>query len=89
MEITDKELKNSKEQIKGNLMLSLESTNSRMSRNGKHELILGYHRTLDDMVESIDNVSKEDVNSLIQMIFIESCSASLVSPQGELPKGIQ
>ena len=26
---------NSKEQLKGNLMLSLESTNSRMSRNGK------------------------------------------------------
>jgi predicted Zn-dependent peptidase len=87
--ITDKELKNSKEQIKGNLMLSLESTNSRMSRNGKHELILGYHRTLDDMVESIDNVSKDDVNMLVQSIFSEGCSASLVSPQGELPKGLQ
>ena len=33
--ITEKELINSKEQLKGNLMLSLESTNSRMSRNGK------------------------------------------------------
>ena len=33
--ITEKELMNSKEQLKGNLMLSLESTNSRMSRNGK------------------------------------------------------
>ncbi len=33
--ITEKELENSKEQMKGNLMLSLESTNSRMSRNGK------------------------------------------------------
>lgn len=87
--ITDKELKNSKEQIKGNLMLSLESTNSRMSRNGKHELILGYHRTLDDMVESIDQVSKEDVNKLIHSIFNEGCSASLVSPSGELPKGLQ
>ena len=32
--ITEKELINSKEQLKGNLMLSLESTNS-MSRNGK------------------------------------------------------
>ncbi|ANC76912.1 zinc protease [Fictibacillus phosphorivorans] len=87
--ITDKELKNSKEQIKGNLMLSLESTNSRMSRNGKHELILGYHRTLDDMVESIDNVSKDDVDTLVQSIFSEGCSASLVSPSGDLPKGLQ
>src|SRR5690606_6719858 len=29
--LSDKELKNSKKQLKGNLMLSLESTNSRMS----------------------------------------------------------
>lgn len=87
--ITDKELKNSKEQIKGNLMLSLESTNSRMSRNGKHELILGYHRTLDDMVESIDNVSKDDVDTLVQSILSEGCSASLVSPSGDLPKVLQ
>jgi predicted Zn-dependent peptidase len=87
--ITEKELKNSKEQIKGNLMLSLESTNSRMSRNGKHELILGYHRSLDDMVESIDNVKKEQVDELIKSIFLENCSASLVSPTGELPKGLQ
>lgn len=33
--ITPKELENSKEQMKGSLMLSLESTNSKMSRNGK------------------------------------------------------
>ncbi len=38
--ITEKELNNSKEQLKGSLMLSLESTNSRMSRNGKNELLL-------------------------------------------------
>ncbi|GAA3323696.1 hypothetical protein GCM10020331_048600 [Ectobacillus funiculus] len=39
--ITEKELRNSKEQLKGSLMLSLESTNSRMSRNGKkNELLL-------------------------------------------------
>ena len=42
--ITSKELNNSKEQLKGNLMLSLESTNSRMSRNGRNELLLGKHR---------------------------------------------
>ena len=39
--VTEKELSNSKEQLKGSLMLSLESTNSRMSRNGKNELMLG------------------------------------------------
>jgi predicted Zn-dependent peptidase len=87
--ITDKELVNSKEQIKGSLMLSLESTNSRMSRNGKHELILNYHRSLDEMVELIDSVTKESVNSLVQDIFGGESSASLVSPSGNLPKGLQ
>ena len=33
--ITDKELLNSKAQLKGNMMLRLESTSSRMTRNGK------------------------------------------------------
>ncbi|MDN4523405.1 M16 family metallopeptidase [Fictibacillus fluitans] len=87
--ITDKELTNSKEQIKGSLMLSLESTNSRMSRNGKNELILNYHRSLDEMVQLIDGVTTESVDSLIEKIFSQECSASLVSPTGELPKGLQ
>ncbi|WP_026675829.1 M16 family metallopeptidase [Fictibacillus gelatini] len=87
--ITEKELANSKEQIKGSLMLSLESTNSRMSRNGKQELILNEHRTLDEMVELIDAVSKDSVNQLIRQIFSHKCSASLVSPGGVLPKGLQ
>src|SRR5690625_5803292 len=42
--LTDKELKNSKEQLKGNIMLGLESTSSRMSRNGRNELLLQRHR---------------------------------------------
>ncbi|MGG1574386.1 M16 family metallopeptidase [Fictibacillus sp. NRS-1165] len=87
--ISDKELMNSKEQIKGSLMLSLESTNSRMSRNGKNELILNYHRSLDEMVQLIDAVSKESVDTLIHRIFDNECSASLVSPTGDLPKGLQ
>ena len=62
--ITDKELANSKEQLKGSLMLSLESTNSRMSRNGKNELVLGRHRSLDDMVAQIDSVTKDSVNEM-------------------------
>lgn len=86
--ITDKELSNSKEQLKGSLMLSLESTNSRMSRNGKNELLLGRHRSLDEIVEQIDEVSKDSVNQLANKIFTDNYSVSLVSPMGELPKGL-
>jgi len=83
--ITEKELLNSKEQIKGNLMLSLESTNSRMSRNGKNELLLKTHRTLDDIVKKINEVNEESVHELIQKIFTDQYAVSLISPEGKLP----
>lgn len=86
--ITDKELSNSKEQMKGSLMLSLESTNSRMSRNGKNELILGRHRTLDEIVEQIDAVTKSSVDEMAQTIFNNQFSVALISPAGELPKNL-
>ncbi len=86
--ITDKELRNSKEQLKGSLMLSLESTNSRMSRNGKNELLLGRHRTLDEIVEQIDSVSKDGVDAMANKLFDDQYSVSLISPDGVLPKNI-
>ncbi|MGD6816119.1 M16 family metallopeptidase [Metabacillus sp. 84] len=87
--ITAKELMNSKEQIKGNLMLSLESTNSRMSRNGKNELLLGRHRSLDEMIEKINEVTEESVNRLTTDIFSRPYSLSLISPDGDLPESLK
>ncbi|MGD6965105.1 insulinase family protein [Rossellomorea vietnamensis] len=87
--ITSKELANSKEQLKGNLMLSLESTNSRMSRNGKNELLLKKHRTLDEIVEEIDGVSIDRVNNLGKEIFSNDFSAALISPDGQMPSNIK
>ncbi|QPC46392.1 M16 family metallopeptidase [Mangrovibacillus cuniculi] len=83
--LSDKELKNSKEQLKGSLMLSLESTNSRMSRNGKNELLLGRHRSLDQIVEEIDKVSLESVNRLAQQIFKDEFAMAVIGPNGRLP----
>ncbi|OAT73322.1 M16 family metallopeptidase [Parageobacillus thermoglucosidasius] len=87
--ITEKELKNSKEQMKGSLMLGLESTNSRMSRNGKNELLLGRHRTLDEIIEEINSVTVEKVNELARCIFAEDCALALISPSGRLPSRIR
>jgi predicted Zn-dependent peptidase len=87
--ITSKELQNSKEQMKGSLMLSLESTNSRMSRNGKNELLLGRHRSLDEVIECINHVTEDSVNKLAKQIFSEDFAVALISPSGELPKALQ
>lgn len=86
--ITEKELNNSKEQLKGSLMLGLESTNSRMSRNGKNELLLKRHRSLDEIIEQIDQVTKQSVNGMATSVFSDKYSVSLISPTGELPKNL-
>lgn len=59
--LTEAELHRGKEQLKGSLILSLESTSSRMNRNGKNELMLGRHYTLDQMLERIDEVTMADI----------------------------
>ena len=84
--VSPKELKNSKEQLKGNLMLSLESTNSRMSRNGKNELLLGRHRSLDEMVQEIDSVNIDSVNRMARTIFTDRYALSLIGPDEKLPE---
>ncbi|WNF35411.1 pitrilysin family protein [Bacillaceae bacterium IKA-2] len=87
--ITEKELNKGKEQLKGNLMLSLESTNSRMSRNGKNELLLKRHRSLDEIILEINNVTMASTNKLSRDILSKPYSLALISPNGDLPKGIK
>ncbi len=84
--MNEKELTNGKEQLKGSLMLSLESTNSRMSRNGKNELLLRKHRTLDEILEEINRVSLDQVNQLAASILKEKPAISLINTTGELPE---
>lgn len=84
--ITQTELNNCKEQLKGNLMLSLESTNSRMSRNGKNELMLGRHLSLDEMIVLIDAVSLDSVKKVSEEVLGKSVGTALVSPLEQLPQ---
>ncbi|PYF04752.1 putative Zn-dependent peptidase [Ureibacillus chungkukjangi] len=66
--ITDIELVNAKEQLKGSFVLGMEGTNSRMSRNGRNELIHGRHKSIDEVISEIDEVSMDKVNDLINSI---------------------
>ncbi|MGG1661364.1 M16 family metallopeptidase [Brevibacillus sp. NRS-1366] len=87
--ITDKELNKGKEQLKGSLMLSLESTNSRMSRLGKNELLLGRHLTLDEMIAKIDRVSHESVHAVAQQLFRSKLAMAMVSPLEGFPENVK
>ena len=50
-----------KTQLKGNLMLGLESTSSRMNRLGKMEVYLNDFISLDDIINQINQVTAEQV----------------------------
>ncbi|HTI30326.1 MAG TPA: pitrilysin family protein [Methylomirabilota bacterium] len=69
--ITAEELKRAKDHLKGSLMLSLESTSSRMNRLAKHELNLGSFLTIDDMLASIDRVKHDEVQALVSEVLDE------------------
>ncbi|MCO7174738.1 M16 family metallopeptidase [Sporolactobacillus kofuensis] len=83
--ISEKELESSKAQIKGSMIFGLESTNSRMSRNAKNELVLGRDRSIDENIARIDEVTLEDVQQVSKFIFDKPYSCSVVSPTGHMP----
>ncbi len=63
--IAVEELAHAKDHLKGSLMLSLESTSSRMNRLAKQEMHFGSFFTIDSMLAAIDNVRVEDIQALI------------------------
>lgn len=69
--ISAEELRRAKDHLKGNLMLSLESTSSRMNRLAKQELRFGSFLTLDEMLEAFDAVRPEDVEALLHRVLDE------------------
>jgi len=68
-EVNDEELRRAKDHLKGSLMLSLESTSSRMSNLARQEMYFAKFFTLDELVESIEAVTAADVQRIAQTFF--------------------
>jgi len=64
-----KELERAKTQMKGSLMLSLESSHSRMSKLAKDELTYGRQTSLNNMLAHIDRVNVEQVFNVSRQYF--------------------
>jgi predicted Zn-dependent peptidase len=67
--LTDKELLSAKEQIKGNFLLSMESTDNRMTRLAKNEIYLGRHLSPEETVSNIEIVSADEIRDVACEIF--------------------
>lgn len=67
--IAEEELRRAKDHLKGSLMLSLESTSSRMSNLARQELYFKHFMSLDEMLESIEAVTRDEVQRMAEEFF--------------------
>lgn len=77
--VSDEEFLTAKEQLKGNYILGLESTSSRMINYGRSYLLEGSIKTQEEILEKIDKISKKDIENIIEDIFSNPVSISYVS----------
>ncbi len=80
--ITKSELEIAKEQMKGTYTFSMENVNSRMFTNGKNILVLDRTYTLEEIIQSVDKVTLDEMAEISEMITdLSRYSGVLVSPE--------
>ena len=84
------ELRRAKDHLKGSLMLSLESTGSRMNHIARQEIYFGRQFGLDEITSGIESVSAHDVERIASDLFRGPLHASVLGNlKGYRPKAAQ
>ena len=68
-QVGTEELRRAKDHLKGSLLLSLESSSSRMSNLARQELCFGDYKPLQETILDIDRVSADEVQALAHSVF--------------------
>lgn len=76
--VTETELKRAKDQIKGNLILSLESSSSRMQNIARQEIYHGRYFSAEEIIREIDAVPLMKVKELSERLFASGAIALTV-----------
>ena len=70
-----------KNQVKGSLVLSLESSNNHMSRLARQEIYFGKYLTIDDIIKGVEKVTREQVQQMAQNLFTrENLALAILGP---------
>src|SRR5580698_8103576 len=67
--ISDEELTRAKDQLRGNILLGLESSNSRMANLARQEMYFGQFFTVDEIIAHIEEVDAGQVQAMAQKLF--------------------
>ena len=81
--LRDEEVRRSKGNLRGQLVLGLEDTGSRMTRLGKAELVHGDVLTAEQVLAQIDAVTPDDVREVAQDVLARPLSLAVIGPYGK------
>lgn len=76
--VSARTLAQAKNQVKGSIMLGLESMSNRMMRIGRQELYFGRYFTLDEIIDEVDSITAEDIQHVAGAIFETDRFSSVV-----------
>ncbi|HZS54955.1 MAG TPA: pitrilysin family protein [Bryobacteraceae bacterium] len=83
--IGEDELRRAKDHLKGSLMLSLESTSSRMSNLARQELYFDRFMSMDEMLDNIESVTRGEVQMIAQEFFgADNIALAMLGALGDL-----
>src|SRR6202140_4285375 len=77
-EVPAEELRRAKDQLKGSLMLSLESSTARMSNLARQEMYFDRFSRMDELIEKIESVTAEELRQLANEFFLSESIAVTV-----------
>ena len=79
--VSEEEIRRAKDHLKGSLMLGLESTGSRMSNLARQEMYFGRFASLDEILQFIERVTREDVQQVSAQLFqAEKIALTVLGP---------
>lgn len=81
--VSKAELQRTKEQLKGTMMLGLESMSNRMMRLGAVELEFGEYVPLDSIIRGIDAVTQDHIFEIANKLFVESKFSTVIFKPAE------
>jgi predicted Zn-dependent peptidase len=67
--LTSDELQRAKDLLKGNILLGLESSTSRMSNLARQEMYFEYFFSMKEVLDMVENVTAEQVQNMAQSLF--------------------
>lgn len=86
--VPEPEIRRAKDHLKGSLLLSLESTGSRMTSLARQEAVHGRIRSLDEVSEEVEAVTARDIRELANDWFLQDRLAlSVLGNLGDLRIG--